>query len=119
MKNLQSPEKAASTLRREKLVIPAIRQMFQQKTQEGKISVLLVHLIGAETERFAAAPVYAITGKGYLKSNRFDWLYDEEELEVYLRGEDGREYVDDILRCVNNSSSSKTCVLDKSGKTTR
>jgi len=77
-----------------------IQKLFLNRKREGQISLLLVHLIGPETERYAAEPVYAVHGKGVLKSKGVDGLREEAELEAFLRGSNGRGYVDETLRLI-------------------
>lgn len=107
MKTLPPPDETATSLIREKLPNPAIQHFFSKKTRNGKISLLLTHLIGSETERFAAEPVYSVTGKGYLKSKGVDGMIEEENLEKFLRGSEGREYVNEVLALIKKKLLTK------------
>jgi hypothetical protein len=100
MISLPTPEEVAASFVSEKLRNPAIRKLFLERPMEGKISVLLVHLIGAETERYAAEPVYAVTGKGSLRSKGVDGLREEKELEAFLRSDEGRPFVNRTLELI-------------------
>lgn len=100
MTALPTPEEAAATFVSEKLRNPAIQRVFLERPRDGKISALLVHLIGAETERYAAEPVYSVTGKGSLRSKGVDGLREEKELEAFLRSDEGRPFVDQTLKLI-------------------
>ncbi len=100
MRTLPAPEEVATSLVEERLKNALIRQIYLNRERGGQISLLLIHLIGTETERFAAEPVYAVRGKGLLKSKGVEGLREEAELEEFLRGDDGRNYVDETLSLV-------------------
>ncbi len=107
MTTLPTPEEAAASFVSEKLRNPAIRKVFLDRPRDGKTSVLLVHLIGAETERYAAEHVYSVTGKGALRSKGVDGLREEKELEAFLRSAEGRPFVDRTLKLVSQEIMSE------------
>lgn len=108
MTTLPTPEEAAASFVSAKLRNPLIRKLFLERPRDGKISVLLVHLIGAETERYAAEPVYSVTGKGSLRSKGVDGLRDEKELEAFLRSDQGRPFVDSTLKLIRREINSRS-----------
>lgn len=107
MTALPTPEEAAASFVSEKLRNPLIQKLFLERSKDGKISALLVHLIGAETERYAAEPVYSVTGKGSLRSKGVDGLREEKELEAFLRSDEGRPFVDRTLKLIRQAILSK------------
>jgi hypothetical protein len=90
---------------REILYSEGFRRMFSRVPFETKRSLVLNYLIGAETERFAAQPVYGPTGKGFLKSKGVDGLVAEKGLEKALRSITGdslvRQFVQRVERLIN------------------
>jgi hypothetical protein len=84
----------------EALFSKAFRSMFPKAPFETKRALVLNFLIGAETERFAAAPVYGPTGKGLLKSKGVEGLKAEKELEKELKSPDGSAIVREFIQRV-------------------
>ncbi|MES2997193.1 MAG: hypothetical protein V4733_10330 [Verrucomicrobiota bacterium] len=93
-------EEAPADFLREKLYSEGYRKMFPRAPFETKRSLVLNYLIGAETERFAAQPVYGPTGKGFLKSKGVDGLIAEKNLEKELCSVSGGSIVRQFVRRV-------------------
>lgn len=108
MKTLPAPREAAVSFVDEMLLTQKVERLFRKLDRSGKIGFLVNHLIGPETERYAAEPVYAVQGKGYLKSKGVDGMRDETELEDFLRGEEGRVYADATLREIRKKIHART-----------
>lgn len=108
MTALPTPEEAAASFVSEKLRNPAIQRVFLERPRDGKISALLVHLIGAETERYAAEPVYSITGKGSLRSKGMEGLREEKELEAFLRCDEGKPFVNRTLELIRREIDARS-----------
>jgi hypothetical protein len=108
MKTLPEPREAAVSFVDEMLLTRKVESLFRGLDRSGKIGFLLNHLIGPETERFAAEPVYAVRGKGYLKSKGVDGMREEAELENFLRGERGWSYADETLREIRKMIHTRT-----------
>lgn len=108
MTALPTPEEAAASFVSEKLGNPAIQRVFLERPRDGKISVLLIHLIGAETERYAAEPVYSVTGKGSLRSKGVEGMQEEKELEAFLRSAEGRTFVDRTLKLIRREIEARS-----------
>lgn len=96
IEHLKSAEAPAEFLR-EKLYAEGFRNMFPRAPFETKRSLVLNYLIGAETERFAAEPVYGPTGKGFLQSKGVDGLIAEKVLEKELRSASGESIVEQFV----------------------
>lgn len=101
LEHLQSDQAPADFVR-EKLYSDGFRNMFPQAPFETKRSLVLNYLIGPETERFAAEPVYGPTGKGYLKSKGVDGLLEEKALEKELCTVAGGSIVREFVRRVEH-----------------
>lgn len=91
---------APSDFLRETLYSEGFRKMFPRAPFETKRSLVLNYLIGAETERFAAEPVYGPTGTGFLKSKGVQGLLAEKGLEKELRSASGETAVRQFVRRV-------------------
>ncbi len=56
---------------------------------KAKLGLVELFLTGSETERFAAEPVYSVSGVGKLTSKGVDGLQEEIELHQFLNSIDG------------------------------
>jgi len=54
-----------------------------------KLNMLASFIKGSETERFAAEPVYAVTGTGKLKSKGTEGLQKDVQLRKYINSDQG------------------------------
>lgn len=88
----------------ETLCSKAFRAQFPNVPFETKRSLVLNFLIGAETERFAAAPVYGPTGKGLLKSKGVQGLQAEKQLERDLQSPLGSRIVRKFIAQVETTA---------------
>lgn len=96
---LQEPN-AAEEFLTEKLFSAGLREHFPSLPFANKRGLVLLFLIGPETERFAAEPVYGPTGKGFLKSKGVEGLLAERKLQEELESPEGTVEVSDFLRRV-------------------
>jgi hypothetical protein len=85
---------------REVLYSEAFRKMFPRASFETKRSLVLNYLIGPETERFAAQPVYGPTGTGFLRSKGVDGLIAEKRLEKVISSSACGSMVSQFIRRV-------------------
>jgi hypothetical protein len=70
------------------LTIEQVRE-FPTLSFKAKLGLVELFLTGSETERFAAEPVYSVSGKGKLVSKGVDGLQNEIQLHKYLNSIDG------------------------------
>ena len=93
---LETPQ-AAEEFFQDKLDFVGLHPLFPKMSFDSKRSLVMLFLIGPETERYAPEPVYGPTGKGFLRSKGVPGLVEEKELEKEIRTRTGEKIVREFL----------------------
>lgn len=76
------------------------RSSFPKLPIGNKINILFQYLVGTQTERFAAEPVYSKTGVGKLVSRGVQGVVDDDKLLAILASNEGKKTVRKFSRMV-------------------
>lgn len=98
--HLKLDRRAAESFAETMLPNDFFRAAFPALPLANKINLIIQFLLGPQTERFAAEPVYGPTGKGELRSLGAEGITSESSLLSQLQSPSGKKMVADFARLV-------------------